>query len=112
MLCWVSARTPAITGGTRPQVCFDHNFTDAKSGPMFALSYPVDVFIPKLNNTQDLGKPPGRQASESSQCVVFGEEWPHDLISPAARHHRGLTVMQVLAVREEAAGGGHALELL
>ncbi|MPC13258.1 hypothetical protein E2C01_005984 [Portunus trituberculatus] len=31
---------------------------------------------------------------------------------PIPRHHRGVTVMQVLAVREEAAGGGHALELL
>lgn len=28
-----------------PQECFDYNFTDVKSGPMFALPHCVDIFI-------------------------------------------------------------------
>ncbi|MPC13256.1 hypothetical protein E2C01_005980 [Portunus trituberculatus] len=30
---------------SRSQVCFDHSFTDGKSGPMFALPCSVDMFI-------------------------------------------------------------------
>lgn len=47
----------------------------------------------------------------SNYCIAFLFEGYNTTV-PILEHHGGVTVMQVLAVREEAAGGGHALELL
>lgn len=50
--------------------------------------------------------------SQAPNCIRSFSFEGYITTVPILGHQGGVMVMQVLAVREEAAGGGHALELL